>query len=520
MKTRIEITLPPEEINNTELIKSKILSQLSLSDDTDLFLSLIRRSVDSRNKRTVFRLLYEVGIGESLEPLYSPVNYSRVSENKKVIIVGFGPAGMFAALKLIEVGIKPIILERGKDVSQRRRDLKAIQQFDKVNPDSNYCFGEGGAGTYSDGKLYTRSNKRGDVKKILSILIQHGADSNIMVDAHPHIGSNKLPDIIKTIHERIINSGGEIFFRSRVTDFIIQNDKISGAVVNDHKEYFADAVVLSTGHSARDIYYLLAKKNIFIEKKLFAVGVRVEHPQALINEIQYHSKMKSEALPPATYSLACQANDRGVFSFCMCPGGWIIPASTAQNELVLNGMSLSRRDSPLANSGLVVQVTEEDLLPYSGHGVFAGIEFQKDIEHKCAALGEKTQTAPAQRITDFLQCKLSGSLPKTSYIPGVVSASLDDFLPDAITAGLRASLKVFNNKMHGYLSEEAVMLAPETRTSSPVRIPREKDTFMHPQIEGLFPAGEGAGYAGGIVSAAIDGDNAAAKIAEYLKVLD
>lgn len=518
MKTRIELTLLPDEVNNSDLIQKRIIAELKLADGNNLSFVPLKRSIDSRNKRTIFRVLYEVAIGETLTPQHTSIHYPKVTSAKKVIIVGFGPSGMFAALKLIEIGIKPVILERGKDVNQRRRDLRDILQFDKVNSDSNYCFGEGGAGTYSDGKLYTRSNKRGDVKKILSVLIQHGADSNILVDAHPHIGSNRLPGIIKSIHERIIDSGGEIFFHSRVTDLIIESGKISGLVANNHKEYFADAVVLSTGHSARDIYYLLAEKNILLEKKLFAVGVRVEHPQALINEIQYHSKKKNEALPPATYSLACQANDRGVFSFCMCPGGWIIPASTAQKELVLNGMSLSRRDSPLANSGLVVQVTEEDLLPYSHHGVFAGIEFQKAIEQKCAGIGEKSQTAPAQRITDFLSGQLSTSLPKTSYTPGVISASLDDVLPPAICAGLRASFKVFNNKMYGYLTEEGVILAPETRTSSPVRIPRDRDTFMHPQIIGLFPVGEGAGYAGGIVSAAVDGDNAASKISEYLKV--
>jgi len=516
MKTRIEITLHPDEINNPDLIRSRILTQLNLSDDNHLYLQLIRKSIDSRNKRTLFRLLYEVGIAEPLESPYAFIELQKVNHSKSVIIVGFGPAGMFAALKLMENGIKPIIIERGKDVNQRRRDLRSIQQFDVVNPDSNYCFGEGGAGTYSDGKLYTRSNKRGDVKRILSILIQHGANQDIFIDAHPHIGSNKLPVIIKNIRQKLIEFGGEIHFNSRVTDFVISESQILGVRTNDTNEFLANAVILATGHSARDIYYLLAKKNILIEKKLFALGVRIEHPQPLINEIQYHTKNKSEHLPPASYSLTCQTKERGVFSFCMCPGGLVVPASTAPNELVLNGMSLSRRNSPFANSGLVAQVMEKDLIPFEKYGVFAGVELQKSIEHKCTEMGPKSQTAPAQRVTDFLNSRISDALPASSYIPGIVSHPLEAIYPEPIIESLKSSLAVFNNKMKGYVTSEAIMLAPETRTSSPIRIPRDKETYMHPEIKGLFPAGEGAGYAGGIVSAAIDGENSAAGVINFL----
>ena len=362
-----------------------------------------------------------------------------------------GPAGMFAALRLIELGIKPVIVERGKDVQARRRELKAIQQYGEVNQDSNYCFGEGGAGTYSDGKLYTRSTKRGDVNKILNVLVQHGSPEEILIDAHPHIGSNVLPKVVQSIRETIQKCGGEIYFNSRVTDFILQKNKMIGVAVNNEKEITGEGVILATGHSARDIYYLLHKKNIKIESKSFAMGVRIEHPQALIDELQYHSKKRDEKLPASSYSLTCQVGERGVYSFCMCPGGIIIPASTSDDELVLNGMSVSRRDSPFANSGFVVSINEIDWKKYSGHGVFAGLEFQKEVEKIAFEAGGRNQKAPAQRITDFLNKKVSETLPETSYIPGTVSSSLHELLPHQIVIALQRGLKIFDQKMKGYL---------------------------------------------------------------------
>jgi len=423
---------------------------------------------------------------------------------------------MFAALRLIELGVKPIIIERGKDVQSRRRDLKAIQRDHIVHPDSNYCFGEGGAGTYSDGKLYTRSVKRGNVKRILNLLVQHGAQNEILIDAHPHIGSNKLPKVVEEIRNTIINNGGEYLFDSRVTDFIINNKKIAGVIINENIELLGEAVILATGHSARDIYYLLKKHNIKIESKPFAMGVRIEHPQPLIDTIQYHSGKRHKNLPASSYALNCQVDDKGVYSFCMCPGGIIIPASTSPGELVLNGMSVSRRDSPFANSGLVVSIDENDWKEYSSHGVFAGLMYQQFVEKTAFKAGGENQTAPAQRITDFVNGKISSSLPQTSYIPGTVSSPLHEILPKNISYRLRKSLQIFGKKMHGYLTDEAQILAAETRTSSPIRIPRDNETLMHVEIQGLFPSGEGAGYAGGIMSAAIDGENCADAVAKYI----
>ena len=393
--------------------------------------------------------------------------------------------------------------------------MRAINQDHFVNEDSNYCFGEGGAGTYSDGKLYTRSTKRGDVNKILKILVQHGATPDIMVDAHPHIGSNKLPGVVKQLRETILNCGGEIHFNSRVTDFIMKDKKAVGVIANE-KEYTGDAVMLATGHSARDIYFLLHRHNIKLEPKPFAIGVRIEHPQELINEIQYHSKVKDPYLPAASYNLACDVSGRGVYSFCMCPGGIIVPAATAPGEIVVNGMSLSKRDSPFANSGFVAAVNEKDWKKYDKDFPFSGLKLQQEIEQHSFELANQTQSAPAQRVTDFVKGKFSQILPRSSYIPGLTSASLHNELPDFIVAGLKKALHIFEKKMKGYFSEEAIIVATESRTSSPVRILRDRESFMHPEINGLFPAGEGAGYAGGIVSAAIDGENCAEAVAKYL----
>ncbi|MGE5497686.1 MAG: NAD(P)/FAD-dependent oxidoreductase, partial [Syntrophothermus sp.] len=387
-----------------------------------------------------------------------------------------------------------------------------------VDPDSNYCFGEGGAGTYSDGKLYTRSTKRGDIKKTLGIFVQHGAAEEILIDAHPHIGSNRLPDVVQSIRNTITGCGGEIHFQSRVTDFIISDRVIKGVIVNNETEIAAEAVILATGHSARDIYEICHRNGILLEAKPFAMGVRIEHPQAVIDEIQYHRKERGEFLPAASYSLTCQIKERGVFSFCMCPGGIIIPASTAPGELVLNGMSVSRRDSKWANSGFVATVGEKDWTKYSKEGIFAGLEFQKSVEKAAFAAGGGTQKAPAQRITDFVERRISRDLPKSSYIPGTLPAPLHEILPEAIAGSLREALLIFSKKMKGYYTKEAQILAAETRTSSPVRIPRDRETFQHVEIAGLFPCGEGAGYAGGIVSAAIDGENAAGAVLKYIMV--
>ncbi|MGK9476662.1 NAD(P)/FAD-dependent oxidoreductase [Melioribacter sp. OK-6-Me] len=516
MKKEIELIIDPDNIYNYEFIRKEAAKKIHTDINEISHVSIIKRSIDARRQNPVYKIKAIAYVREAPFEDIIKFDFKNVEKGKAVIIVGFGPAGMFAALRFLELGIKPIILERGKDVRSRRRDLRAIQQFGVVNPDSNYCFGEGGAGTYSDGKLYTRSTKRGDVKRILNLLVYHGAQSEILIDSHPHIGSNILPKVVANIRETILKYGGEIHFNSRVTDIIIDDSHIRGVIVNDEKEYVADAVILSVGHSARDIYYLLDKKKILLEPKPFAVGVRIEHPQSLIDSIQYHTKKRHPNLPAASYNIACQVDDKGVYSFCMCPGGIIIPASTAPSELVLNGMSLSRRDSPFANSGLVVTVDENDWVKYKNAGVFAGLEFQKSIEIAAFEAGGKSQKAPAQRVVDFLKGRVSDSLPDTSYIPGTVSYDLNELFPERIKKSLHEALLIFNKRMPGYISSEAQILAAETRTSSPVRIPRDRTTLMHLQIEGLYPAGEGAGYAGGIVSAAIDGEKIAEAVADYI----
>ena len=516
MKTQIEIALLPETAFSDTAIRSEISRQLQISVEEIKAVRLVRRSIDAR-KSPVYKLLADVFVNEIPYEENNLIDYKPVTGNKKVAVIGFGPAGMFAALRLIELGIKPIVIERGKDVRARRRDIKQLMVDRHVNPNSNYCFGEGGAGTFSDGKLYTRATKRGDVKKILQIFVQHGAEEDILIDTHPHLGSNKLPDIVSAIRNTILQCGGEIHFESLVTDFILKDKKMLGVVVNNNQEVTADAVLLAVGHSARDIFSLLHNKNILLEPKSFAMGVRIEHPQALINEMQYHSKEKSDHLPSANYSLACQVNDRGVFSFCMCPGGIIIPASTAPDELVVNGMSISKRNSPFANSGFVVTVEPEDFKQYEKSGPFAGLMYQQEIEHAAFEAGGRNQTAPAQRVTDFLKNKISPSLPKSSYFPGTLSSPLHTILPLAIVQRLKEGILQFNIKMKGFITEEAQMLAAETRTSSPVRIPRDKETYMHKEIAGLFPAGEGAGYAGGIMSSAMDGENCADAVAKFLK---
>lgn len=518
MIKKIELKLAPKDAYNDELIKKICSKKCNVNPEQITHIEKLRRSIDARETPKIV-LQLEVYINEKFiaEPEIKEL-YKSVKNKKEVIIVGAGPAGYFAALELIELGLKPVIFERGKDVQARRVDLRQIQQYGVVNPHSNYCFGEGGAGTYSDGKLYTRSTKRGDVKKVLKILVEHGAKDDIMVDSHPHIGSNKLPVVVKNIRETILEHGGEIHFDSWVTDLIIKDKKIFGVVVNDKDEYFGESVILATGHSSRDIFYLLNKKNILIESKPFAIGVRIEHPQTLIDSIQYRQSPREENLPASSYQLVTQSDGRGVFSFCMCPGGFIVPAATAPGELVVNGMSLSRRDSKYANSGIVVSVENEDLEDYKQYGALAGLELQKDIEQKVfQAGGGKTQQAPAQRMTDFIKGKMSESLPETSYVPGIISAPLHEILPKGISDRLREGLFDFGKKMKGYLTDDANIIAVESRTSSPVKIPRDKETFSHPEISNFYPCGEGAGYAGGIVSAAIDGQNVAKAIAKKLE---
>jgi uncharacterized FAD-dependent dehydrogenase len=513
----VEIKLSPADAAEPELVRAAAIQRASVAVKRVRHWEVHKRSIDARGKNPLIVLQVKLFIDElpKPEPLirdaYKPLG------QKSVVIVGAGPAGYFAALELLEHGIKPIVVDRGKDVQSRRIDLRNIQQDGIVNPHSNYCFGEGGAGTYSDGKLYTRSHKRGDIRKALQIFVEHGAKTDILVDAHPHIGSNKLPRVVKALRETILEFGGEIRFDSYVTDFVLDGGQIMGVRVNDKEELLGDAVILATGHSARDIFYLLHSKGILIEAKPYAVGVRLEHPQPLIDRIQYGSVERDPHLPPSSYKLVCQVEDRGVFSFCMCPGGWIVPASTAPGELVVNGMSLSKRDNEYANSGIVVAVELDDLLPFAKHGVFAGLEFQKSFEQAAfMAGGGVTQQAPAQRMIDFVEGKISANLGGTSYIPGIVSAPMHDIVPPGISRRLRQAFRQFGKTMRGYYTNEAQVIGAESRTSSPIRIPRDPETFMHPQVKGLFPAGEGAGYAGGIISAALDGQNTANRVAEFV----
>ena len=491
-------------------LKAKTAKYLGVSEK-EIEIKVLRKSIDARKPSIYFNYKLEVYINEPM-PVSSAYSfdYKEVSKAKSVHIIGFGPAGMWAALRCLELGYKPIVLERGKNVQNRRRDLKAINQDHIVNEDSNYCFGEGGAGTYSDGKLYTRSLKRGDVRRVFESLVHHGATEEILVDAHPHIGTNKLPKIVQNIRETILACGGEVHFNTKVTDFIIDSNQLKSIVLNDSKELEVQRVILATGHSARDIFYLLQKKEIALKAKSFAMGVRVEHPQHIIDSIQYHCQGDRNALlPAAAYSLVHQSKGRGVYSFCMCPGGFIVPAATAPGEVVVNGMSPSKRNNLYANSGIVVEINaEKDLFKYEKYGDLKGLEYQKDLERLAFTSGGRSQVAPAQRLTDFVEGNLSVDLNPTSYQPGLKSAPLHSLLPKQIGSRLRAGFSEFGKKMKGYYTAEANIVGVESRTSSPVNIPR-KDNLEHPEIKGLFPCGEGGGYAGGIVSAAMDGERCA-----------
>jgi uncharacterized FAD-dependent dehydrogenase len=528
MQQRITLKLLPSEATIESIVQQYAARVLGLSPKAITGFQVIKSSIDARGRQPWIMLTILVFANEPFhERTIKKLLLQDVSKAiRKVIIVGAGPAGLFAALKLIEQGIKPIILERGKDVRSRRRDLAALNKQGIVNSESNYCFGEGGAGTYSDGKLYTRSTKRGDVERILNILVQFGAHERILYEAHPHIGTNKLPEIITAIREQILACGGEYLFEQKVTDLIIQNDTIHAVKTASGNTFTADAVILATGHSARDIFELLYNKNILIEAKPFALGVRVEHPQSIIDSIQYHcptGQARNEFLPPASYSLVQQIQERGVFSFCMCPGGIIAPASTNDGELVVNGWSPSKRNNPFANSGIVSAVELKDIIRFQKdhssikeNSPLCGMYFQQSVERKAFQYGGGKQVAPAQRMVDFTQKKQSASLPDCSYLPGLASAPLNEVLPPFIFSSLQQAFIEFGKKMKGYFTNEAVLVATESRTSSPVRIPRDTITTQHPQIKRLYPCGEGAGYAGGIVSAAMDGERVVDNIIDML----
>ena len=518
MVHRVEVTIPPHKIDDEAFIYQKVTSRLKLGKK-NMPWKIIRRSIDAR-KKPVYKVLVEVYVDEPMPEIIPDFSeqFQKVDHGQEVMIVGAGPAGYFAALECIMHGVKPIVWDRGKDVQSRRRDLRAIQQFGEVNPDSNYCFGEGGAGTYSDGKLYTRSKKRGSVQRILELLVFHGATEDILVDAHPHIGSNKLPRIIANIRETIVNYGGEVHFEKRLTDIEITKGKISGLTFNEDESISARHVILATGHSARDIYALLFNRGVRLEAKPFAMGVRIEHPQPLIDQMQYGRTPREKGLPAASYRLACEIRGRGVYSFCMCPGGLIVPAATSPGEIVVNGMSLSRRDSPYANSGLVTSVEAQQWAEHGFEGVMAGLNYQQMVEQSLFQYGDGSQRAPAQRVTDFIRKKESTSVPETSYIPGIYSAPLHTLLPTNLFKLLLQGLEVFGRRAKGYICDEAVVVGTESRTSAPIRIPRDLRFLSHPQVSGLYPCGEGAGYAGGIISAAIDGQLVARAVADQVKL--
>ena len=509
----------PETAANDDLLKTEIGKLLRVSPKEIQHITILKRSIDARQKAIKINLKVVVFMhGEKfVEETIGLPEYKNVENAQEVIVIGAGPAGLFAALQLIELGLKPIVVERGKDVRGRRRDLKAINLEHIVDEDSNYCFGEGGAGTYSDGKLYTRSKKRGDVDRILKLFVGFGASDDILIEAHPHIGTNKLPKIISDMRDKIREFGGIVLFETRVADILVKNNEVQGIVTQNSDTIYSNKIILATGHSARDIFELLDRKKIFIEAKPFALGVRAEHPQELIDKIQYSCDYRGEFLPPAPYSIVKQVNGRGMYSFCMCPGGVIAPCATAPGEVVTNGWSPSKRDQATANSGIVIELKMEDFKPFAKFGALAGMEFQKSIEQNAWHLAGKTQKVPAQRMVDFTQHKVSSDIPKTSYVPGTTSVEMGQVFPGFLTQILREGFSEFGKSMKGYLTNEAILHAPESRTSSPVRIPRNPETLEHLQIKGLYPCGEGAGYAGGIISAAIDGEKCALKIKESLR---
>ncbi len=529
MQQSITLKLLPSEAASDTFIRQYISQSTGKNPGSVTGYIIKKKSLDARSRQVWVNLSLTAFIDEPFTGRpFSPIIFKDVHHAAhKVIIIGAGPCGLFAAMQLICEGIQPVILERGKDVRARRRDLALLNKEGIIDPDSNYCFGEGGAGTYSDGKLYTRSNKRGNIDRVLNMFVQFGADENILFEAHPHIGTNKLPHIITAMREQIIACGGQVVFEQKITDFILEDNRIKGVVCSNGNRFYADATILATGHSARDIFHLLDKKKLLIEAKPFALGVRIEHPQALIDSIQYHCPSRGLYLPPASYGLVEQVSNRGVFSFCMCPGGIIAPASTNQNELVVNGWSPSKRNNPFANSGMVCEVKTGDLSVIkkwpeftAGNNALNGplgmMYFQEAVEKRAFSAGGGKFVAPAQRMDDFISNRSSSALPDCSYLPGVQSVKLSEVLPNFIYAGLKEGFTAFGKKMRGYLTSEAVVVATESRTSSPVRVPRNERTLAHPQLDNFYPAGEGAGYAGGIVSAAMDGERVAMVIAAVL----
>ncbi|MFG6381033.1 MAG: NAD(P)/FAD-dependent oxidoreductase [Muribaculum sp.] len=517
MQQDINLRVDPKTASDLKLLSDKGVKASGINPERIKGTRIIKRSIDARQRNVMVNITLRLYVDETLPAnIYPEINYKPVKSSRQAIVVGAGPAGLFAALRLIELGIKPIVVERGKDVDSRRKDMAAIARENVVDPDSNYCFGEGGAGAYSDGKLYTRSKKRGSVEKILSILHQHGADESIMVDAHPHIGTDKLPEVIKAIRNTIIRAGGEVHFNQRVCEITINDNTVTGVRTTAGTEY-TGPVILATGHSARDVYRMLASHGIEMEAKGLAIGVRLEHPQELIDRIQYHSpEGRGKYLPAAEYSMLTRVDGRGVYSFCMCPGGFIIPAASGPGQLVVNGMSPSSRGTRWANSGMVVEILPEDVDDPHGAGPLKMMYYQEEIEARFYKDADMTHNAPAQRMLDFTKGKPSSTLPPTSYAPGIHSARIDRLLPQAISERLRKGFIEFGRKSRGFLTNDAVLIGCETRTSAPVRIIRDNSTLQHIRIKGLFPCGEGAGYAGGIVSAAIDGERCADALASYM----
>lgn len=517
MPQKITLTLTPRQAADPNFYTSQAARRIGISDKEVALVRVVGRSIDARQRQVKVNLTLEIYVDREPQPDPVHFDYPSVSGRTEVVIVGGGPAGLFAALRLIELGYRPVILERGREVSTRKRDIAQINRNGAVNPDSNYAFGEGGAGTFSDGKLFTRSKKRGDYNKALQTLVFHGATPEILYESHPHIGTDKLPRVITNIRKTILDAGGEFLFEARVTDLKLRDGRIVGVFVGDTL-YEGAAVVLATGHSARDVYELLHRRGVRLEAKPFAMGVRIEHPQALIDSIQYHTPTRGEYLPAASYSLVSQEYGRGVYSFCMCPGGVIVPALTDAAESVVNGMSSSLRNSPFANSGLVTEIRLADFEHLRAEwGELAGLKFQEQFEQLARREGGEHQVAPAQRVADFVAGRSSSGLPRTSFSPGMIPSRLDQWMPEFISEALRAGITTFGRRMKGFVTNEALVAGVESRTSTPVRIPRDADSLMHPQVEALFPTGEGAGYAGGIISAALDGERVADAVANYLK---
>lgn len=508
-----QIRVQPQVAANEQALRSWLADEYGFDVRTITAVRILRRSIDARQRTIFVNLKVRVFINEQpQDDEYQHTDYPDISGCPQVIVVGAGPGGLFSALHLIELGLRPIVLERGKDVRERKKDLAQIAKTQKVDAESNYCFGEGGAGAYSDGKLYTRSKKRGSIEKILNVFCQHGASTNILADAHPHIGTDKLPRVIENMRNTILRCGGEVHFQTKMTCLLLEGNRVVGCFAADKE--FRGPVILATGHSARDVYRYLAESNIELEAKGIAVGVRLEHPSMLIDQIQYHNKQgRGKYLPAAEYSFVTQVDGRGVYSFCMCPGGFVIPAATDKEQIVVNGMSPSNRGGQWSNSGMVVELRAEDV---DGDDALRVMHFQEELERNCWQQGNMKQTAPAQRMADFVNKRLSYDLPKSSYAPGLISSPLHFWMPQSISHRLQEGFKAFGRQCHGFLTNEAVMIGVETRTSSPVRIVRDSETLMHVRLEGLFPCGEGAGYAGGIVSAGVDGERCAEMCAAYL----